>query len=85
MINKRNKKVNKYKFDWEDTIHGQIEIEAENGVEAERLFREMSLEKRLATSKTDTDKVTLHIKYVDNGLGDIHSADEWSDTWKKIS
>ena len=32
-----------YKFDWKDVVHGQIEIEAENGVEAERLFREMPL------------------------------------------
>ena len=28
----------KYLFDWKDTIHGQIEIEADSGVEAERLF-----------------------------------------------
>lgn len=77
--------MNKYTFNWKDTIHGQIEIEAYNGVEAERLFREMSLEKRLATSLTDTDKDTLHIKYVDNGLGDIQTPEEWSKTWKQIS
>ena len=38
--------MTKYKFDWQDVVHGQIDIEADNGVEAEQLFREMSLEKR---------------------------------------
>ena len=27
-----------YKFDWIDVVHGQVEIEAKSGVEAERLF-----------------------------------------------
>ena len=41
-----------YTFDWKDVVHGQIEIEAESGVEAERLFREMSLKQRLASSNS---------------------------------
>ena len=76
--------MNKYIFDWNDTIHGQTEIEADNGVEAERVFREMSLEKRLAASITDTDKDTLKIKYVDTGLGDIQTGKEWSEIWRQI-
>ena len=74
-----------YKFDWKDVIHGQIEIEAENGIEAEQLLQEMSLEKRLALSSTSSDKGTLSIKYVDNGIGDIHTLEEWSKNWKHIS
>ena len=35
--------MNKYIFDWQDVVHGQIEIEANSGIEAERAFREMSL------------------------------------------
>ena len=57
-----------YKFDWKDVVHGQIEIEAENGVEAERLFREMPLEQRLAASNVGVDKDTLDIKFVDVDL-----------------
>ena len=77
--------MNKYIFDWQDVVHGQIEIDANSGIEAERAFREMSLEKRLVSSQTGSDKQTLHIKYVDNGIGDIHLANEWSDTWREIS
>ncbi len=75
----------KYKFDWKDIIHGQLEIDAENGVEAEKLFKEMSLKKRLALSTTSSDEGTLNIKYVDNGIGDIHTLEEWSKKWKHIS
>ena len=77
--------MNKYTFYWKDIIHGQTEIEADNGVEAERLFRERNLEKRLAASQIDNDKDTLHVKYVDNGIGDIKTTDEWSNIWKQIS
>ena len=37
-----------YKFDWTHVINGQIEIEANNGVEAEKLFCEMTIEQRLS-------------------------------------
>ena len=74
-----------YTFDWKDVVHGQIEVEAENGIEAERIFREMTLEQRLAASKLGADKNTLDIKFVDVGLGDIQTPEEWEDTFKHFS
>ena len=74
-----------YTFDWKDVVHGQIEIEAESGVEAERLFREMSLEQRLASSNVGVDKDNLDIKFVDVGFGDIRTKEEWNEAWKQIT
>ena len=74
-----------YKFDWTDVVHGQVEIEAENGFEAERLFREMTVEQRLKASSIDVDKNTLEIKFVDAGLGDVHTAEEWNDDIRHIT
>ena len=74
-----------YTFDWKDVVHGQIEIEAESGVEAERLFLEMSLEQRLAASNVGVDKDTLDIKFVDVGFGDIRTKEEWNEAWKQIT
>ena len=75
----------KYTFDWKDVVHGQVEIEAENGVQAETLFRQMSLEQRLKASSIDADKDTLEIKFVDAGIGDVHTAEEWNDDIKNIT
>ncbi|WP_443646689.1 hypothetical protein [Candidatus Ponderosibacter sp. Uisw_141_02] len=74
-----------YKFDWKDAAHRQVEIEAKNGFEAERLFREMSLEQRLKASSVDVDKGTLEIKFVDAGLGDVHTAEEWNNDIRHIT
>ena len=74
-----------YTFDWKDVVHGQIEIEAESGVEAERLFHEMTLEQRLAASNVGVDKDTLDIKFVDVGFGDIRTKEEWNEAWKQIT
>ena len=74
-----------YTFDWKDVVHGQVEIEAENGVQAETLFREKSLEQRLKASSIDADKDTLEIKFVDAGLGDVHTAEEWNDDIKHFT
>lgn len=52
-----------YRFASKDVVHGQIEIEAESGFEAERLFHEMSLEQRLAASNVGVDKNRLDIKF----------------------
>ena len=75
----------KYVFNWKDTIHGQIEIEADSGVEAERLFREMNAVQRLKASFIDADKDTLEVKFVDAGLGDVHTAEEWNDGIKHFT
>ena len=75
----------KYVFDWKDTIHGQIEIEADSGVEAERLFREMNTAQRLKASSIDAGKDTLRVKFVDAGLGDVHTAEEWNDGIKHFT
>ena len=74
-----------YKFDWTHVINGQIEIEAKNGVEAEKLFREMTIEQRLSASKLDTTDDALTIRYVDSGLGDIHTNEEWQNDFKQIT
>ena len=39
-----------YKFHWKDVVHGQVEIEANSGVEAEEIFRSMSLTERMVNS-----------------------------------
>ena len=75
----------KYVFNWKDTIHGQIEIEADSGVEAERLFREMNAVQRLKASLIDADKDTLEVKFVDAGLGDVHTAEEWNNDIKHFT
>ena len=75
----------KYVFNWKDTIHGQIEIEADSGVEAERLFREMNAAQRLKVSFIDADKDILEVKFVDAGLGDVHTAEEWNNDIKHFT
>ena len=75
----------KYVFNWKDTIHGQIEIEADSGVEAERLFREMNAVQRLKASFIDADKDTLEVKFVDAGLGDVHTSEEWNNDIKHFT
>jgi hypothetical protein len=74
-----------YKFDWKDTIHGHTEIEADNSFEAEKQFREMTLEQRLEASELGADKHTLDIKFIDIGFGDIQTPEEWEDTFKHCS
>lgn len=74
-----------YTFNWKNVIHGQIEIVAESGVEAERIFHEMTLEQLLAASKVDTNDDALTIRYVNAGLGDIHTYEEWQNEFKHFT
>ena len=68
-----------YTFDWKDVVYGQIEIEADNGDEAERIFCQMTLKNRLEASKLDSDNGTMQINFVDVGFTDIHTKDEWEE------
>ena len=74
-----------YKFDWQDIVHGQIEIEAESGVEAEKILHEMKLQERINLSEVGVDKDTLKIKFVDLGFDDLLTAEEWKDGLKQFT
>ena len=74
-----------YKFDWQDIVHGQIEIEAESGVEAEQILHAMKLQERLNLSKVGVDRDTLKIKFVDLGFDDLLTPEEWEDGLKQLT
>ena len=74
-----------YKFDWQDVVHGHIEVEADSGVEAEQIFRKMKLQERLNSSQIDADKDTLKIKFVDLGFDDLLTHKEWEDDLKQYT
>ena len=40
-----------YKFHWKEVVHGQVEIEASSGNEAEAIFKSMSLTERMMNSE----------------------------------
>ena len=77
--------MGRYKFDWQDIVHGQIEIEAESGVEAERILHEMKLQERLNLSDFGVDKDKLKIKFVDLGFDDLLTPEEWEDGLKQFT
>ena len=54
-----------YKFDWQDVVHGHIEVEAASGVEAEQIFRKMKLQERL----NESARITI-LNTVSEGLAD---------------
>lgn len=81
---KGSRMVGIYQFDWKDIVHGHIEIEADSGLEAERLFRDMKLQQRLDASTLDVDKDTLKIKFVDVGFDDLLTQEEWNDGLKQV-
>ena len=74
-----------YKFDWQDVIHGHIEVEAESGVEAEQIFRKMKLQDCLNSSQIDADKDSLKIKFVDLGFADLLTHKEWEGDLKQYT
>ena len=74
-----------YKFHWKEVIHGQVEIEASSGVEAEKIFKSMSLTERMLKSKQiSSDKSNLKINYVDLKFAEALSGEEWERDWKNI-
>ena len=56
--------MEKYKIDWKDLVYGTIEIDAENGSDAENKFMNMSLKELLEKSSTGSDKIDREIRFV---------------------
>ena len=55
----------KFTFDWEDVVRGKIEIDAKNGLEAETIFKQMSLSERQEKSSMLRDNDDTKITFVD--------------------
>lgn len=56
-----------YRVDWKDVIYGSIEIDAENGLDAENQLMNMTLKELLEKSFTGSDKINREIRFVSTG------------------
>ena len=73
-----------YKFDWKDTVTGNIEIEASSGKEAEEKFKNMPSEKLYKHSKWNSDGKNRSIRFVETeGPFDIFTYEEWNSTYRE--
>ena len=73
--------MTKYRFDWKDIIHGNIEIEANCGKDAEKILMNMSLNDLLQSSQHNSDKNEREIRFADAGQH-FQSLDQ--DDWNKL-
>ena len=75
----------KFTFDWEDVVRGKIEINAKNGLEAESIFKQMSLSERQEKSSMLRDNYDTKITFVDFEWSDTLTYDEWKSDWDLTS
>ena len=68
--------MNKYQFDWKNTITGTIELEAEDGTSAEEKLMTMTLKELLNKSKYVSDDKGREIRFVDTNDSFIDSMEE---------
>ena len=74
--------MNSYKFDWQNTLNGTIELEAENGVLAEEKLMNMTLKELLDQSKYVSDDKGRSIRFVDldgNQFSDSLDEQDWKE------
>lgn len=75
----------KFTFDWEDVVRGKIEIDAKNGLEAESIFKQMSVSERQEKSSMLRDNDDTKITFVDFEWSDTLTYDEWKSDWDLTS
>ena len=68
--------MNKYQFDWKNTVTGTIELEAEDGTSAEEKLMTMTLKELLEKSKYVSDDKGREIRFVDTNDSFIDSMEE---------
>lgn len=68
--------MNKYQFDWKNTVTGTIELEAEDGTSAEEKLMTMTLKELLDKSKYVSDDKGREIRFVDTDDSFIDSMEE---------
>ena len=71
--------MNSYKFYWQNTLTGTIELEAENGILAEEKLMNMTLKELLEKSKYVSDDKGRSIRFVDldDNFSDSLDEQDW--------
>lgn len=71
----------KFTFDWEQVVRGEIEIDAENGQQAQAIFQQMSLSQRIDKSVLANSNDSSKIHFVDFDWTDTVTYEEWKSDW----
>ena len=71
-----------YKFDWTATISGTIEIDAQNGLEADEIFNFYADRELVQRSEILPDKYSRIVRFVTAGQVEVYTAEEWDNFWK---
>ena len=59
-------KMDKYKIDWKDVVHGSFEIRASSSSEALEKFKSLCRQELYAKSKWGSDGMGLKVKFIEN-------------------
>ena len=66
-----------YKFDWKTIIFGSVEINAKDGLEADEIFKSMTIEELNKLSQTHLSNEDIEIRFVKGDTDEEYSSEEW--------
>ena len=69
--------MTRYKFDWKTITFGSINISAENGLEADAIFKSMTIQELIKSSQTHSSNEDIEIRFVKGELDEEYSSEEW--------
>ena len=66
-----------YKFDWRTITFGSVEINAKDGLEADEIFKSMTIQELMKSSQTHSSNEDIEIRFVKGELDEEYSSEEW--------
>ena len=66
-----------YQFDWKTIVYGSIKIDAKDGLEADEIFKSMTIEELNKLSQTHLSNEDIEIRFVKGDTDEEYSSEEW--------
>ena len=73
-----------YKFDWRTITFGSVEINAKDGLEADEIFKSMTIQELMKSSQTHSSNEDIEIRFVKGELDEEYSSEEWDKFGKSV-
>ena len=73
-----------YKFDWRTITFGSVEINAKDGLEADEIFKSMTIQELMKSSQTHSSNEDIEIRFVKGELDEEYSSEEWDKFGKSL-